>query len=131
MNYADELQLKHENKMRESINGMSETEAMRNAMDASKTIIKMCEELKNAVGSHPHAYAWLNGFIETISAYNDTCNLGFSDEIDRIKIEEIKLHRGVGDTIQRKISLQSIIRDVTPIFDSSLKRFRKAAFNEE
>lgn len=131
MNYAKELQLRHEAKMRENIIAMSETEAMINAMNASKTIIEMCEELKNAVGRHSHGYAWLNNFIEIISAYNDARELGFDAEIDRSKIEGIKLHIGVNDVTQRKISLQSIIRDITPVYDSTLKKFRKAAFDDK
>ena len=131
MNYAEELQLKHEAKIRENIRAMSETEAMMIATDNSKTIIDLCKKLKNAVGKHPHAYAWLNGFIDNISAYNYVCDLGFDAEINRLKIEGIKLYKGVDDPIQRKISLQSIIRDITPVHDSALKRFREAAFGNK
>ncbi|MCK4665546.1 hypothetical protein KAU33_02280 [Candidatus Dependentiae bacterium] len=117
--------------MRKNVKGMSETEAMINAMNASRTIIDMCEELKNAVGRHSHGYAWLNNFIDIISAYNDARELGFNAEIDRSKIEGIKLHIGVDNVTQRKISLQSIIRDITPVYNSTLKKFRKAAFDDK
>ena len=63
MNYAQEIQLKHEAKMRENAGEKSKKDAAMIVMDTSKTIIDLSERLKNAVGRHPHAYLWLNEFV--------------------------------------------------------------------
>lgn len=124
MNYAEEIQLRHEAKMLENARARSKEDAARIVMDTSKIIIDSCEKLKGAVGRHPHAYLWLNEFIKVVITYNEAHKLGFNAELERSKLGSIELYRGINDNIQRKVSLQSIIRDITFVHESTGKNLR-------